>query len=143
MNGIISNENTFNISVPQGSILGPVLFLIHINHLPAFSTLLDCQMFADDTVVSYSGSDISEVTATVTSELDKLSNWMCTNKLTLNPLPNLTLNYKVAYFNFHILGHSYFLPKKPSVEGFVEACGRFIYKYYTSHMIILLYFLSQ
>ena len=85
MNGIISNENTFNISVPQGSILGPVLFLIHINHLPAFSTLLDCQMFADDTVVSYSGSDISEVTATVTSELDKLSNWMCENKLTLNP----------------------------------------------------------
>ena len=85
MDGIISNEKTFNISVPQGSILGPVLFLIHINNLPAFSTSLSSQMFADDTIVSYAGSNISEVTSTLTIELDKLSNWMRDNKLTLNP----------------------------------------------------------
>ena len=85
LNGVSSNKNIFNIGVPQGSILGPVLFLVHINDLPLFSTSLSSQMFADDTIVSYSGSDITQVTASLSNELDKLSNWMCDNKLTINP----------------------------------------------------------
>ena len=85
INGISSSKNVFNIGVPQGSILGPALFLVHINQLPLVSNKLNCQMFADDTIVSYSGSDIVEVTSTVTSELNKIADWMNDNKLTINP----------------------------------------------------------
>ena len=70
--------------VPQGSILGPLLFLIYVNDLSYSSGLLEPIMFADDTNLFFSHKDIKELFRIVNIELDKICTWFKANKLSLN-----------------------------------------------------------
>ena len=70
--------------VPQGSILGPKLLILYINDICNVSPVLKFILFADDTNVFCSGSDIVQLSIIVSNELDKLSEWFAVNKLSLN-----------------------------------------------------------
>ena len=69
--------------VPQGSILGPLLFLIYINDLPD-ATSLYVKLFADDTFLCVQNESVPVLESVVNSELTKVSEWLSANKLTLN-----------------------------------------------------------
>ena len=69
--------------VPQGSILGPLLFLIFVNDFKK-STSLDAIMFADDTNLFYSHKNIVTLFETVNNELYNINLWFQANKLSLN-----------------------------------------------------------
>ena len=84
LGGYKSKMNTFNIGVPQGSILGPTLFLLYINNLPKISDTLQTQLFADDTIVSNIGSNIDVLIDSTNDELCKLNDWTLANKLTIH-----------------------------------------------------------
>ncbi|KAF7685156.1 RNA-directed DNA polymerase from mobile element jockey, partial [Cucumispora dikerogammari] len=75
---------TLNIGVPQGSILGPLLFLIYINDIVNSSNRLSFVLFADDTTVYTTGKNFNECIAHMNNELVNISNWFMSNKLTLN-----------------------------------------------------------
>ena len=70
--------------VPQGSILGPLLFLIFINDLCYSTPLLEAILFADDTNLFYSHNNVKELFRTMNAELSHLNDWFCANKLSLN-----------------------------------------------------------
>ena len=70
--------------VPQGSILGPLLFLLYINDITNVSVILHLILFADDTSVFFSHHDPTSLTNIIQTELQKLSLWFKANKLSLN-----------------------------------------------------------
>ena len=70
--------------VPQGSTLGPLLFLLYINDMPNCSKKLSFRIFADDTNVFYSGKSVSEIEIVMNEEIKKIHNYCATNKLSIN-----------------------------------------------------------
>ena len=80
--------------VPQGSILGPLLFLLYVNDLKNASSVLDPIIFADDTSLFYTHSNIQKLFLTMNEELASINQWFTSNKLSIN-------NKKTKYSCFH------------------------------------------
>ncbi len=80
------NSSSLEIScgVPQGSVLGPLLFIIYTNDLPHSLIHSKCILFADDTTVYSSSPNIKDVVSSVENDLSILHDWFCANKLSLN-----------------------------------------------------------
>ncbi len=79
-----SNFLPINCGVPQGSILGPLLFLLYINDMPNLSPSLNFILFADDTTITVSHKHLSNLQLLCNNGLEKLNNWLISNKLTIN-----------------------------------------------------------
>ncbi|KAF7664264.1 hypothetical protein LDENG_00182270 [Lucifuga dentata] len=73
-----------NCGVPQGSVLGPRLFILYMNDLSMTLDLFKYILFADDTNLFYSGKHLDSMLHTVDREMDKVKNWFDINKLSLN-----------------------------------------------------------
>ena len=82
--------------VPQGSILGPLLFILYINDIVKVSTVLNPVLLADDTSRFHAHTDFDTLIEEINEELQKVTTWFHTNKLSLS----------IKKFNFII-----FLPK--------------------------------
>ena len=83
-NGHRSLRNEISCGVPQGSILGPLFFLLYINDINNASNLLNLILFADDTNVFMSHKDLNYLSDMLNLEMDKLSIWFKANRLSLN-----------------------------------------------------------
>ena len=84
MNGESSDLKYILCGVPQGSVLGPLLFLLYINDLPNISAKLKFFLFVDDTNIYFESDDLLNVEETVNKELKKLYLWLNVNRLSLN-----------------------------------------------------------
>ena len=84
VNGLSSDELIITNGVPQGSVLGPPLFLIFINDSPNISKHLTIYLFADDTNIYYESSNLLHTQKIVNRELRKVREWLEANRLALN-----------------------------------------------------------
>ena len=84
VNGSNSNLLSITCGVPQGSVLGPLLFLVYINDLPNASKKLNFYLFADDTNIYCESKDFSNLLKIVNKELRSMKRWLDANKLSLN-----------------------------------------------------------
>jgi hypothetical protein len=84
INNIQSSMLPITCGVPQGSILGPLLFIVYINDIIHVSDIADIMLFADDTNMFFSRSSFDTLLTLVNNELLKISKWFKLNKLSLN-----------------------------------------------------------
>ena len=80
----LSTECMISCGVPQGSVIGPLLFLMYINDFHNSSVKFSFYLFADDTNLLYADTNLKSLEKTVSSELLKVSDWLNADKLTLN-----------------------------------------------------------
>ena len=87
LNGQYSSWLDINAGVPQGSVLGPLLFLIYINDLPE-NLVSVSKLFADDTSIFSTVSDINKSSEDLNQDLSTVNNWAFQWKMAFNPDPN-------------------------------------------------------
>ena len=95
LNGVSSTESQIGFGIPQGSILGPLFFLLYINDLPECLKQTTPRLFADDTNLTATGKTIEEVERAMNGE--NVKNWLLGKKLILN----------VAKTEFLLIGSQY------------------------------------
>ena len=86
VNGITSSIDYILCGVPQGSILGPLLFLIYINHISKYLDYGAARLFADDTSLTFSGCSCLALQNKIFKDLMGVASWLSANRLTLNVL---------------------------------------------------------
>ena len=82
--GISSEDKNINIGVPQGSILGPLLFTLYINDLPTVLRHVHTDMYADDTTISVVGKNKAEIEHLLEESMKCVDAWLRKNRLVMN-----------------------------------------------------------
>ena len=138
-NGYKSDVASISCGVPQGSVLGPLLFLLYINDLPNISCKLKFFLFADDTNIYYESTDLKELEKTVNQELKLLSQWLNVNRLALNvKKTNFVIfrsNRKAANYNVVLILNRKALAQKDHVKYLGILMDQHLsWKYQISHI---------
>lgn len=84
INSSTSKESSIDYGVPQGSILGPLLFVIYIDDLVKHLEQCSVHLYADDTVIYFSNKDVHMIESVLNSELQNIFDWLGSSKLSLN-----------------------------------------------------------
>lgn len=81
---IVSKERNNDVGVPQGSILGPLLFILYINDLELSIKCCNFHIFADDTILFIAGENLDQLIFALNEEMKSVEEWLKTNKLKIN-----------------------------------------------------------
>jgi hypothetical protein len=71
------------VGFPHGSLLGPLMFLIYVNDMPA-ATNSKLLLYADNSAILVSGNDVAQIQATLSKQLASIREWLIDNKLSLH-----------------------------------------------------------
>ena len=84
VNGHVFDSLSITCGVPQGSVLGPLLFLIYVNDLPSISKILEFYLFADNISIYFESDNLLTLQKIVNRELRKVKKWLEANRLAVN-----------------------------------------------------------
>ena len=84
VNGSLSNSQILTCGISQGTILGPLLFILYINDLPNCLSNSVARMYADDTHLTFASNNIETINDVMNHDLSNVNTWLTANKLTLN-----------------------------------------------------------
>ena len=99
VNGVFSPFNSINMGVPQGSVLGPILFNLYINDLPKVSNRLNTTLFADDSTLTLSHKNFDSLISNLNQELSIVYKWTISNRLSINLEKTVAMIYTNRNFD--------------------------------------------
>ena len=111
--GCLSEWGAVSVGVPQGSILGSLLFSIYVNDLPTVVKHSQMNVYADDTELYLCGHDLLSVQHAFQCDLDAVQAWLCVNRLQLNVSKSVVMligtRHKITHHNVtvHIGGQAF------------------------------------
>ena len=117
INGHKSSHLQISTGILQGSVLGPLLFLIYINDLPNASNVVDMLMYADDTTLFCNMTDTITVDV-INEELSNICDWLGANKLSLNIV-------KSKYILYHSINKRVIYPKSKINNNNIDRITQF------------------
>ena len=129
VNGHFSNAASVSCGVPQGSNLGPLLFLIYINDLPNCLSVAFPNMFADDTNIIVVGDSLTELKNKINLDLENLHRWLVANRLILS----------VAKTEFMVFGSHQRVRGSGNEEINVKISGKLIMRVHKAKSLGLLF----
>ena len=83
-NCTISSPAIINCAVPQGSIIGPILFLLYVNDLPLYVDKTKTDIYADDVTFHTTGTDLKDIENHVQTDLENINQWCLHNGKYIN-----------------------------------------------------------
>ena len=116
----VSNKSEITLSVPQCSILEPLLYLIYVSNIEN-SCVLNILSFADDTTLFMSDSNIESLYANANKQVNALYDWFCANRLALNASKTKYIVVRPKYMNNDLNGFSIKI-RKSSLERIGNDC---------------------
>ena len=126
--GHLSNAASVPCGVPQGSNLGPLLFLIYINDLPNCLSVASPKMFADDTNITVAADSLTELENKINIDLENLNRWLVANRLSLS----------VTKTEFMVIGSHQRIRVSGNEEIIVEINGKSITRVHKAKSLGLL-----
>ena len=91
VNNCMSTTNKVNCGVPQGSVLGPILFSIFINDFPLHLKTSECDMLADDTTIQFAGKNTVTIQQNLQISLNSTALWCKNNSMVINPVKTYSM----------------------------------------------------
>ena len=128
LNNVLSNDQIVTDGVPQGSILGPLLFLLFINDLPLYTNNTETDLYADDTTLYHINNTLSSIENNLQTALRSLSDWCKSNGMLINTSKTkvmlITTHQKraslnITEINLHLNGENLSMISKDKVLGIV------------------------
>ena len=97
----LSSQVVTNIGIGQGTLLGPILFLLYVNDLPNISNNIEILLYADDTAIYKSYNNINNVIPHFNTELDLFKNWFFANRISVNFDKTSAMNFSLSRLPFN------------------------------------------
>ena len=95
LNNFQSEMQTLMYGVPQGSVLGPLLFMLYVNNLPNYLTAGHLTMFADDITVTLSADTVEQLHLLIEQTFEEISTWAQRDKLIMNKNKTAIINFSL------------------------------------------------
>jgi hypothetical protein len=119
VNGITSTPKKIVCGVPQGSIVGPLLFLLYINDLPDCLDKTTPRLYADDTQIFSAAKDLEKLSENINHDMNKLREWLIRNKLQHHPTKTKVMYIGSITIFFTIYSKTDLAAKRLNCKGYI------------------------